>query len=111
MIFFLGDLCQNHVGITGSCSAFSNRQRRPPTYVKVVPSVSNRRTGDRNVSVLMENAVEEAREVPSIDGGPKTTVGGGVQDVYNEDSVTEDLPVTPWSVSIARYYYHLLFFI
>ncbi|KAI3858403.1 hypothetical protein MKW92_004686, partial [Papaver armeniacum] len=33
---------------------------------------------------------------------PKTSVGGGVQDVYGEDRSTEDQLVTPWTFSIAR---------
>ncbi len=28
--------------------------------------------------------------------------GGGVEDVYGEDSATEDQLVTPWTVSVAR---------
>ncbi|KAM3699669.1 hypothetical protein ACJW30_05G043800 [Castanea mollissima] len=34
----------------------------------------------------------------------KPTVAGGVQDVYGEDSATEDQFVTPWSVSVASGY-------
>lgn len=33
---------------------------------------------------------------------PKSGVSGGVRDVYGEDTATEDQPVTPWSVSVAR---------
>ncbi|MCL7040921.1 hypothetical protein MKW94_016057, partial [Papaver nudicaule] len=32
---------------------------------------------------------------------PKSSVGGGVQDVYGEDRATEDQLVTPWTLSIA----------
>ncbi|KAI3920972.1 hypothetical protein MKW92_029732 [Papaver armeniacum] len=32
---------------------------------------------------------------------PKSSVGGGVQDVYGEDRATEDQLVTPWTFSIA----------
>ncbi|TXG46312.1 hypothetical protein EZV62_028192 [Acer yangbiense] len=32
---------------------------------------------------------------------PKSGVVGGVQDVYGEDTATEDQPVTPWAVSVA----------
>ncbi|KAH9714136.1 NADP-dependent malic enzyme 4 [Citrus sinensis] len=35
---------------------------------------------------------------------PKSGVSGGVQDVYGEDTATEDQPVTPWSVSVASGY-------
>lgn len=30
-------------------------------------------------------------------------VTGGVEDAYGEDRATEDQPVTPWAVCIARY--------
>lgn len=34
---------------------------------------------------------------------PRSTVGGGVEDFYSEDYATEELLVTPWTVSVARY--------
>lgn len=40
----------------------------------------------------------------------KSTVGGGVRDVYGEDFATEDQLVTPWTVSVARYTQFPLFF-
>lgn len=33
---------------------------------------------------------------------------GGVEDAYGEDRATEDQPVTPWAVCIARYYTKIL---
>lgn len=30
-------------------------------------------------------------------------VTGGVEDAYGEDRATEDQPITPWAVCIARY--------
>lgn len=35
---------------------------------------------------------------------PTTAAGGGVEDTYGEDRATEDLPVTPWTVSVASGY-------
>lgn len=32
----------------------------------------------------------------------KSTVEGGVEDVYGEDRATEDQLVTPWAISVAR---------
>lgn len=32
-------------------------------------------------------------------------VTGGEEDAYGEDRATEDQPVTPWAVCIARYIY------
>ncbi|KAK6249032.1 hypothetical protein QUC31_020597 [Theobroma cacao] len=34
----------------------------------------------------------------------KSAVGGGVEDMYGEDSATMDQPVTPWTVSVASGY-------
>lgn len=39
-----------------------------------------------------------------LDIDPKTTVGGGVEDVYGEDCATEDQLVTPWTFSVASGY-------
>jgi len=39
-----------------------------------------------------------------IEVEPKFIVGGGVQDVYGEDSATEDQLLTPWSFSVASGY-------
>lgn len=33
------------------------------------------------------------------------TNGGGVRDLYGEDSATEDHLITPWTFSVARYHY------
>lgn len=72
---------------------------------------SNGRPADRNVSVLMENTLKEMRDsAPSSSSSPspvtekesKSTPGGGVEDVYGEDSATEDHYITPWTVSVAR---------
>lgn len=58
---------------------------------------------DRNGSVLMESTLKEMRDGASVlDLDPKSTVAGGVHDVYGEDTATEDRLVTPWSVSVAR---------
>jgi len=48
---------------------------------------------------------EEVREavVVAVDLDDKSTVSGaGVEDVYGEDTATEDQLVTPWSLSVAR---------
>lgn len=39
-----------------------------------------------------------------LDMDPKSTVGGGVEDVYGEDCATEDQLVTPWTISVASGY-------
>lgn len=64
---------------------------------------SNGRPADRNVSVLMENTLKEVRENATvIEKDSKSTVTGGVGDVYGEDSASEDQTITPWTFSVAR---------
>lgn len=51
----------------------------------------------------MESIMKEMRGGESVlDLDPKSAVGGGVEDVYGEDSATEDQLVTPWTYSVAR---------
>ncbi|CAI9767167.1 unnamed protein product [Fraxinus pennsylvanica] len=87
----------------------AQRVAAPPVVVAAVSS--NGRPGDRNASVLMENTSKEMVESatssssPSvIDKDAKSTVGGGVEDVYGEDSATEDMHITPWTVTVASGY-------
>lgn len=62
---------------------------------------SNGKPGDRNVSVLVENALTE--NPAPVEKEIKSTVTGGVADVYGEDSATEDQSITPWTLSVARW--------
>lgn len=52
----------------------------------------------------MESAFKELGEKASVlDFHPKSAVvGGGVEDIYGEDTATEDQLVTPWTYSVAR---------
>ncbi|EOY15729.1 NADP-dependent malic enzyme [Theobroma cacao] len=53
----------------------------------------------------MESTMKEMRGGASVlDMDPKSTVGGGVEDVYGEDCATEDQLVTPWTYSVASGY-------
>ncbi|KAL2234773.1 NADP-dependent malic enzyme-like [Sesamum indicum] len=87
-------------------------QRKISAPPMVVASVTpNGKPGDRNVSVLMENTLKEMRENAPSSSSPsltenesKSTVGGGVEDVYGEDSATEDHYITPWTVTVASGY-------
>lgn len=95
-----------------SKSLTQSSQRKISAPSVVVASVSsNGRPADRNVSVLMENTLKEMREnAPSSSSAPSqvteiepaSTVGGGVEDVYGEDTATEDQYITPWTVTVAR---------
>ncbi|KAJ0256510.1 Malic enzyme [Hirschfeldia incana] len=51
---------------------------------------------DPNGSVLIETTTPPAEPTPDVTGG--------VQDVYGEDAATEDMPITPWSLSVASGY-------
>ncbi|THG09917.1 hypothetical protein TEA_023574 [Camellia sinensis var. sinensis] len=46
---------------------------------------------------------DERGGAPVLEIGSKSTVGGGVEDVYGEDRATEDQPVTPWTISVASF--------
>lgn len=51
----------------------------------------------------MESTLKGIRDGASVlDMDPKSTVGGGVEDVYGEDRATEYQLVTPWTISVAR---------
>lgn len=65
---------------------------------------STSRAGERNRTVVMETVVKETREaLTPVEVEQKSAIGGGAQeDVYGDDSATEDQFVTPWSVSVAR---------
>ncbi|CAB4272518.1 unnamed protein product [Prunus armeniaca] len=89
--------------IAGSSSPFSHSQKRRSASLKVVALVPKARTGDRNGSVVMESTLQEVKDESSV-VELKSTVHGGVQDVYGEDTATEDQFVTPWSVSVASGY-------
>ncbi|KAK3210634.1 hypothetical protein Dsin_015340 [Dipteronia sinensis] len=53
----------------------------------------------------MESTLKEMRDGASVlDMDPKSTVGGGVEDVYGEDRASEDQFVTPWTFSVASGY-------
>ncbi|KAL8522479.1 hypothetical protein ACS0TY_012593 [Phlomoides rotata] len=98
-------------GVSKSLTQSTHRKISPPTVV--VASVSSNGRPDRNVSVLMEDTLKEMRDnAPSssssqsqvIEKETKSTVGGGVEDVYGEDTATEDQYITPWTVSVASGY-------
>lgn len=53
----------------------------------------------------MESTFKEQRGGELVlDLSPRSTVGGGVEDVYGEDRATEDQLVTPWTISVASGY-------
>ncbi|XP_058115233.1 NADP-dependent malic enzyme isoform X2 [Magnolia sinica] len=86
---------------SSSCSRFARSQRR------VVLCCCSQGTGRGEIKIraLMESTLKEIRDGASVlDMDPKSTVGGGVEDVYGEDRATEDQLVTPWTISVASGY-------
>nr|DAD44604.1 TPA_asm: hypothetical protein HUJ06_002834 [Nelumbo nucifera] len=97
-------LNNNSTGFSG-ISSFSHSQRKASTPVVVVTLSPNGRGGERRVKASMESTLKEMRDGASVlDMDPKSTVGGGVEDVYGEDRATEDILVTPWTFSVASGY-------
>jgi malate dehydrogenase (oxaloacetate-decarboxylating)(NADP+) len=94
----------NNTGISGSSSLFSSNQRKfliTSVRVAALPANSGR---DQNPSVLIESTLKEMTDGLEVVVDPTSAVSGGVQDYYGEDTATEDLPVTPWSLSVASGY-------
>ncbi|ESW24906.1 hypothetical protein PHAVU_004G170800 [Phaseolus vulgaris] len=53
----------------------------------------------------MESILKPLRDGESVlDLSPRSTVSGGVEDVYGEDHATEDQLITPWNFSVASGY-------
>ncbi|XP_028756206.1 NADP-dependent malic enzyme [Neltuma alba] len=95
----------SNTGVGGSCSNFSDAQRRCSGAPRIVCMAQSSRSNDRNASVAVEtklNGIKDDSVVVDVNGKP--TVGGGVQDTYGEDRATEDQFVTPWSLSVASGY-------
>ncbi|XP_010473033.1 PREDICTED: NADP-dependent malic enzyme 4, chloroplastic-like [Camelina sativa] len=95
-------------GVPGCSTHLSLRQPRlvtAPASFRVFSSLGSNR--DPNGSVLIETSATSSSsslETSAADIVPKSTVSGGVQDVYGEDAATEDMPITPWSLSVASGY-------
>ncbi|KAG8380015.1 hypothetical protein BUALT_Bualt07G0149600 [Buddleja alternifolia] len=92
-------------GVSKTLTHSAHRKISPPPLVAAAVS-SNGKQGDG--AVLMENTLKEMREnAPTssvIEKDSISTVDGGVEDVYGEDSATEDQYITPWTVTVASGY-------
>ncbi|CAA7025774.1 unnamed protein product [Microthlaspi erraticum] len=94
----------NKTGVPGCSTHLSLRQpraRSSPAFFRVLSTLGSSR--DPNGSVLIETSSSSLETSADI-VVPKSTVSGGVQDVYGEDAATEDMPITPWSLSVASGY-------
>ncbi|KAH7565312.1 hypothetical protein ACOSP7_020368 [Xanthoceras sorbifolium] len=107
-MFSLSRSCYlNNTSVSLSGSPFSNNRRRRLTAKVVALSTANRDHSNGNVLIDTRSgatALQEMRDGYAEVVDPKSGVSGGVQDVYGEDTATEDQPVTPWSVSVASGY-------
>ncbi|KAK4395200.1 NADP-dependent malic enzyme, chloroplastic [Sesamum angolense] len=79
----------------------------PPLVVAAVSS--NARPRDGNVLDVENTLKEMTANAPStsssgIEIDSNSSVAGGVEDVYGEDTATEDQFITPWTVSVASGY-------
>ncbi|KAL8232412.1 hypothetical protein R6Q57_002190 [Mikania cordata] len=96
--------------ISGVSRTQSQSLRLPVRRPMVVAMVNSNGRPERNVGVSVDSAIKDviapvAVEVTDSDTKkPTAVVGGGVEDVYGEDSATEDHSITPWSVSVASGY-------
>ncbi|KAL9247364.1 hypothetical protein vseg_020805 [Gypsophila vaccaria] len=78
---------------------------RGPAVVRVAVGPSKGRSSDGNGVVLTEESSEKLKASSSSSAREKSTAAiGGVEDVYGEDSATEDQIVTPWALSVASGY-------
>lgn len=50
----------------------------------------------------MESTFKELNGESVLDLEDKSGVGGGVEDIYGEDRASENQPMTPWTISVAR---------
>lgn len=56
----------------------------------------------RNFGALMSSSLKEMKNGAVSEGVRQNGHGGGVKDLYGEDSATEDQLITPWTFSVAR---------
>ncbi|XP_015061138.1 NADP-dependent malic enzyme, chloroplastic [Solanum pennellii] len=99
-MFSLNGTSFTNNSLSGVSRCLNQSSRRVSAPMVVVAAVnSNGKPGDGSVSVLVENALTES--AAPVEMEVKSTVTGGVQDVYGEDSATEDQSITPWTLSVA----------
>ncbi|CAL5429224.1 unnamed protein product [Camellia sinensis] len=72
------------------------------SFRSVFQEKESERKKKRKKVVVMASKYTNGELVSNMDD--KYGVGGGVEDVYGEDSATEDQLVTPWTVSVASGY-------
>ncbi|XP_072981058.1 NADP-dependent malic enzyme-like [Typha angustifolia] len=79
-------------------------RRRAPAAVTLPVRAAGVRCQASSRAIAMESAAATHEDELEAMLDPKSTVCGGVEDTYGEDSATEDQQVTPWTLSVASGY-------
>ncbi|KAL0415184.1 UNVERIFIED_CONTAM: NADP-dependent malic enzyme, chloroplastic [Sesamum latifolium] len=95
-------------GVSKSLTQSAQKHKSAPPLVVAAVS-SNARPRDGNVLAVENTLKEVTANAPSTSSSgiakdSNTSVAGGVEDVYGEDTATEDQFITPWTVSVASGY-------
>ncbi|XP_068641274.1 NADP-dependent malic enzyme-like isoform X1 [Aristolochia californica] len=98
---FLQNTNNNSLGFSGISSSSSSPSQRKASGVVVLCCGNGRGGLDGKGKVRAFTLKETMDEAAILEMDSKSTVGGGVQDVYGEDRATQDQPVTPWAVTVA----------
>ncbi|XP_027915635.1 NADP-dependent malic enzyme-like [Vigna unguiculata] len=112
----MGHGCSKNLGISSWCGG-GKRKISEKVVLRVNSKVSQHNnihsTGEEDeggeekkvIGRKMESILKSLRDGESVlDLSPRSTVSGGVEDVYGEDRATEDQLVTPWTISVASGY-------
>ncbi|KAL5174506.1 NADP-dependent malic enzyme [Glycine soja] len=97
----MGHGCLLNLGFSG-CRGVNSKRKVSKDHTHT------HNTGEEKKKVIgreMESTLKALRDGESVlDLSPRSTVSGGVEDIYGEDRATEDQLVIPWTVSVANGY-------
>ncbi|RDX80509.1 hypothetical protein CR513_38933, partial [Mucuna pruriens] len=109
-----GHGCSINFGISGCCGSSKRkisekavlRLSSKDHYPNNIHSTGEEEEEEKKViGRKMESTLKSLRDGESVlDLSPRSTVSGGVEDIYGEDRATEDQLVTPWTSSVASGY-------
>ncbi|XP_068638218.1 NADP-dependent malic enzyme isoform X1 [Aristolochia californica] len=91
----------NSIGFSAFSSSSSFPSQRKASGVVVLCCGNGRGGFDGKGRVRTFTLKETVDEAAILEMDSKSTVGGGVQDVYGEDCATQDQPITPWALTVA----------
>ncbi|BAT72864.1 hypothetical protein VIGAN_01030600 [Vigna angularis var. angularis] len=108
----MGHRCSKNLGISSWCDG-DKRKISEKVVLRVnskvrqhnnIHNTGKEEEGEEKkvIGRKMESVLKPLRDGESVlDLSPRSTVSGGVEDVYGEDRATEDQLVTPWTISVA----------